>query len=79
MLALLVLLCKSRVTVAKPHRCAVGEMAWLNSWHVTLKAVGPRKLLPQWLGTFELLDNPTSESVNYTLDIHVKKDDSAGT
>lgn len=44
----------------------VGEMAWLNSPHVTLKAVGTRKLLPQWLGPFKILAKPTS--VYYTLD-----------
>ena len=45
----------------------VGEMAWLNSQHVTLKAVGTRKLLPQWLGPFKILAKPSP--VNYTLDI----------
>ena len=40
----------------------VGDMAWLNSQHVTLKAVGTRKLLPKWLGHF-------GSPVNYTRDI----------
>lgn len=37
----------------------VGEMAWLNSRHVTLKAVGTCKLLPQWLGALKILAKPT--------------------
>ena len=45
----------------------VGEMAWLNSQHVTLKVVGTRKLLPKWLGPFKILAKPSP--VNYTLDI----------
>ena len=44
----------------------VGEMAWLNSQHVTLKAVGTRKLLPKWLGPFKILAKPSP--VNYVLD-----------
>ena len=41
-------------------------MAWLNSQHVTLKAVGTRKLLPKWLGPFKILAKPSP--VNYVLD-----------
>ena len=40
-------------------------MAWLNSQHVTLKAVGKRKLLPKWLGPFKILAKPSP--VNYVL------------
>ena len=44
----------------------VGEMAWLNSQHVALKAVGTRKLLPKWRGPFKILAKPSP--VNYVLD-----------
>ena len=46
---------------------AVGDMVWLNSQHVSIKAVGTRKMLPHWLGPFEVLEKPGP--VNYTLDI----------
>ena len=45
----------------------VGEKVFLNSEHITLKAVGARKMLALWLGPFEILD--TIGIVNYTLDI----------
>ena len=41
-------------------------MAWLNSQHVTLKAVGTPKRLPKWLGPFKILAKPSR--VNYVLD-----------
>ena len=46
---------------------AVGDMVWLNSQHVSIKAVGTRKMLPHWLGPFKVLEKPSP--VNYTLDI----------
>lgn len=45
----------------------IGELVWLSSRHVTLRALGSRKLLPQWLGPFKILDKPSE--VNYTLDL----------
>ena len=45
----------------------VGQLMWLSSQHVTLKAVGSRKLLPRWLGPFKILAKTTP--VNYTLEI----------
>ena len=45
----------------------IGEMVWLSSRHVTLKAVGSRKLLPQWLGPFRITAKPST--VNYTLEL----------
>ena len=44
----------------------IGEMAGLNRQHVTLKAVGTRKLLSKWLGPFKILAKP--RPVNYVLD-----------
>ena len=44
----------------------IGEMAWLNSQHVILKAVGTRKLLPKRLGPCKILAKPSP--VNYVLD-----------
>ena len=45
----------------------VGQLVWLRSQHVTLKAVGSRKLLPRWLGSFKVLAK--TSPVNYTLEI----------
>ena len=45
----------------------IGELVWLSNKHVTLRALGSRKLLPQWLGPFKILDKPSK--VNYTLDL----------
>ena len=45
----------------------VGDSVYLSSEHIILKAVGARKLLPRWLGPFNILEKVTT--VNYTLDI----------
>ena len=45
----------------------VGQLVWLSSQNVTLKAVGSRKLLPRWLGPFKVLAK--SSPANYTLEI----------
>ena len=45
----------------------VGELAWLSSQHIALKAVGTRKLLPRWLGPFEVI--AVNGPVTYSLDI----------
>ena len=44
----------------------IGELVWLSNKHVTLRALGSRKLLPQWLGPF-ILDKPSE--VNYSLSL----------
>ena len=36
----------------------VGDKVFLSSKHVTLKAVGARKMLALWLGPFEILARP---------------------
>ena len=41
----------------------VGQLVWLSSQHVTLKAVGSCKLLPPWRGPFK------ASPVNYTLEV----------
>ena len=45
----------------------VGDLVWLNSRHITLKAVGTCKFLPLWLGPFPILAQVTP--ANYTLEI----------
>ena len=45
----------------------VGDKVFLNSRHITLKAVGARKMLVLWLGPFQVLAR--IGIVNYTLDI----------
>ena len=45
----------------------VGEKVFLNSEHITLKAVGARKMLAPWLRPFEILAR--IGIVNYILDI----------
>ena len=40
-------------------------MAWLNSQHVILEAIGTRKLLPKWLGLLKTLAKPSP--VKYVL------------
>lgn len=44
----------------------IGDLVWLNSRHITLKAVGVRKFLPLWLGPFPVLAK--APPVNYTLE-----------
>lgn len=45
----------------------VGDLVWLNSRHITLKAIGARKMLALWLGPFPVV--AVVGSVNYILDI----------
>ena len=45
----------------------VGELAWLSSKQIALKVVGTRKLLPRWLGPFEV--TALNGLVTYSLDI----------
>ena len=56
---------------ADEHRIEVqyeiGQLVWLNSQHVTTKAVGSCKMLPRWLGPFKILAKPSP--INTTLDI----------
>jgi len=45
----------------------VGDKVFLNSKHITLEAVGARKMLALWLGPFEILAR--TSNVNYELKI----------
>ena len=45
----------------------VGDSVYLSSEHIILEAIGARKLLPGWLGPFNILSKVNT--VNYTLDI----------
>ena len=45
----------------------IGDMAWLSSKHITIKAVGTRKFLPLWLGPFAVVAKISD--VNYQLEI----------
>ena len=45
----------------------VGQLAWLSSKNIAMKAVGTRKLLPRWLGPFEV--TAVNGPVTYSLDI----------
>ena len=45
----------------------VGQLAWLSSKHIAMKAVGMRKLLPRWLGPFEV--TAVNGPLTYSLDI----------
>ena len=49
----------------------VGQLVWLDSKHVTIKAVGSRKMLPRWLRPFKILVKTIASPVNYTLDIYM--------
>ena len=45
----------------------IGDMAWLSSEHIAIKAIGSRKMLALWLGPFKV--TAKVGPVNYTLDI----------